>query len=317
MSRTCDNVPSTTSTTLAILTLRRHKDGIWIQKLVEALQIVRPSSQQLSVQIVVLEDLFRGPLSISHEGILSHSLKTSWRGLVNRVSDAAEPWEVKACVALLQIAKLMQIRVFNGPEAFSLCTNKWCHHVLFQRANLKSPDTVACLQQQDNMGTPEDSSDLGGLAVKLLYKLEKEQNVVEKFQCDDIGVIDYLVKPNSGGFGAGIQRRSCNKRCLDDKFTAPTDCVNLPCYADRFVLFQKYVPPYEHKIYRVWFLMGKVQCAVVRSITSISPRSGSLTLNGGDEEFTTGCVGGVCHRPNRLSRQSSNIQPWAISDDVR
>ena len=69
-----------------------------------------------------------------------------WKCIVNRVSDAAEPWEVKATLAILQQAQTVwKILVWNGPEAYSLCTNKWCHHVLFQRAGLQSPDTVAML----------------------------------------------------------------------------------------------------------------------------------------------------------------------------
>jgi hypothetical protein len=314
MGTTTEDVSCKTFTTLAILTLRRHKDGIWIQKLVEALQDVSSSSPQSSIQVVVLDS------------ILSDSLQSHWRGLVNRVSDAAEPWEVKACLALLQLAKLMQIRVWNGPEAFSLCTHKWCHHVLFQRANLKSPDTVACLQQQSNNVPSEDWSNLGGPAIRLLYKMETDKNVEEKLQgweTNDATVMDYLVKPNAGGYGAGIQRRSFDKRGLEDEFTTPTDAESLPCYSDRFVLFQKYMPPYDDKIYRVWFLMGKVQCAVVRSVTSTSSRAASqASPMGGDEEFTLGCVGGVCQRSVEKKSQSSTgsapyIQPWSIPDEVR
>lgn len=314
--------------TLAILTLRRHQHGIWIRRLVEVLQTekARDFDPSCEVRIVVLEDLLQGPvcISCSEESLINDVC--SWTcGLINRTSDAAEPWEVKACLAVLQLAKLRNIPVWNGPEAYSLCTNKWCHHVLFQQAKLQSPLTVMGLQPQRN---EEPSNLLEAQAVRSLVEMQQQQSLKDTTLPQNVAstTLDYLIKPNAGGFGAGIERRSVDLTYAfghEAKEERPA-----PLFSDRMVLFQTYHPPYKGKIYRVWFLWGKVQCAVVRSSSSSS--TGMLSGEDGPaaDEFTLGCVGGVCQRQQQSNDPSSTdassasprtttITPWPVPDDVR
>mmetsp|Transcript_24591 Transcript_24591/g.37944 ORF Transcript_24591/g.37944 Transcript_24591/m.37944 type:complete len:179 (+) Transcript_24591:2-538(+) len=59
-------------------------------------------------------------------------------------------------------------------------------------------------------------------------------------------------KPNAGGFGNGIVR-------YNNKEEFPKE---LPTTNDQMAVLQSYVAPKQ--LYRVWFLRGKIQCAVVR-----------------------------------------------------
>ena len=144
---------------IAILTLRRHKTGIWIQRLVDSLNDHQHVGSDIVPQIIVLEDTLQHPFSVSDGSSDCFLTQASrhWMGVVNRVSDAAEPWEVKACAAVLQLAKhVWNIPIFNGPDAYSLCVNKWCHHVIFTRAGLASPPTVAFLSSTNTTTSDDD-----------------------------------------------------------------------------------------------------------------------------------------------------------------
>ncbi|CAB9524397.1 expressed unknown protein [Seminavis robusta] len=233
---------NTNKDTLAILTLRKHQDGIWIHRLVEALQKQQQQKKdpdglpEILIQVVVLEDFLQGPFCVSSpppeiiidSDHLQVTAGTRWMGLVNRVSDAAEPWQVKACMAVMQIARLVwKIPIWNGPDAYSLCTHKWCHHVLFAQANLDSPHTVAALQtsscandddgnwMKEAKDAPEkatsssrhDNPQLEVKAVNMLHQLSTEQDDHETKPATTPAILDYLIKPNAGGFGAGIERR--------------------------------------------------------------------------------------------------------------
>ena len=53
---------------LAILTLRRHKDGVWIQRLVDALKQHKCQDREgtlFHVEVVVLEDFLSQPFCVS------------------------------------------------------------------------------------------------------------------------------------------------------------------------------------------------------------------------------------------------------------
>ena len=63
--------------------------------------------------------------------------------------------------------------------------------------------------------------------------------------------------------------------------------TSVPSYADEMALLQPYVQPRENRLYRVWFLRGKVQCGLVRQLPD----------DGVEDELTTGCAAGVCSRP--------------------
>jgi hypothetical protein len=98
----------------------------------------------------------------------------------------------------------------------------------------------------------------------------------------------FLIKPNAGGFGAGITRVS----------EVPD---LLPIFEDNITLVQHYIPPRNGKVYRVWFLCGKVQCAVERTIDEAS-----------NNEFTGACAGGTCS-----AVRPSTFRAWIVPFDVR
>jgi hypothetical protein len=234
---------------VAILTLKQHKDGIWITKLVEAF----PKTVKvviLSLESSLLDGLNPGAAKLFPSNTLL---------LINRVSDAAPPHLVKACTGILQLAtSIYKIRVWNGPTSYSLCSNKWCQHVLFSRAHLKSPSTQVLLD-----ATPESIQD----AV----------NVVK-----DNGSVSVLLKPNAGGFGSGVKRieSTTNRNVSADESLLLDETI--PNYADKVTLIQKYVK--ADTVYRVWFLCGKVQCGIER------------INNTGADEFTSACLSDVCTR---------------------
>jgi hypothetical protein len=328
------NEAKSSSRTLAILTLRRHKDGIWIRRLMDAIQEHHRHEEGQSAvtpEVVALEDFFSTPISVSSENIRDddgdsidkYSLHASlgcWTGVVNRISDAAEPWEVKATMGLLQVAKTVwNIPVWNGPEAYSLCTHKWCHHLLFRRAGLHSPHTVAGLLQQ-HIGTEETDD-----GTSKLEQANASVKMLMKQQPNDAIEMEYLVKPNAGGFGAGIEMHKAARRRKDSiSQSEHGDCnidigaKSIPEFTDRFVLFQTYVPPKDGKIYRVWFLRDKVQCAVMRTVeTSQQPTS---------TDFSLGCSGGVClQRCGAKARNNYDkndsiapmLVPWLVPEDVK
>jgi hypothetical protein len=97
----------------------------------------------------------------------------------------------------------------------------------------------------------------------------------------------YLLKPNAGGFGAGIVRYEK----LPDVF---------PETSDGMAILQQYI---EHKtIYRVWFLRGKVQCAVVRHKSS------------GGNEFQGVCLASSC---SRNQSAAPALLAYAVPEEVR
>jgi hypothetical protein len=252
--------------TLIILTLKKHEDGIWIHQLVEALRKtaqnhgifvadaapiknqqdaprVSDKATSVSIKVQSLEEwLAQGWLVSSDcfEGVM---------GIVNRVSDAASPPLFKACCAILGVAQVMNIPIVNGPTAYALCGNKWCHHILFHQAGLASPTTFAFWNDPDssNQNAPGMQHDTTPKGI-------------------DDGT-PLLIKPNAGGFGAGIRR-----------VTAPLQ-DDLPVFEDSMALLQIYHPPKDKKLYRIWFLRGKVQCGVERSVQDE------------ESEFTNACSG--------------------------
>ena len=294
--------------TIAILTLGRHKDGVWIHKLVQCLldkNIREKSGNRVEVQVVVLEDFLAAPVLVSEP----NDTMSQWTAIVNRVSDAAEPWEVKACMSLLQIAKqVWKIPIFNGPDAYSVCTNKWCHHVLFAQAGLTSPTTIAMMKQKNETDKHQFQ--------KSLKELQRHSSQTPKQNHNDNDndkeALDYLIKPNAGGFGSGIVRKSLAREEIEtNKQTSSND--NLPDYSDQMVLLQEYTSPKQQRIYRVWFLLGKAQSAVERDIS----KDGS--------EFTSGCVGGACTIRRAYEQKNDDgttekqpmISIWEVPADVR
>ncbi|CAJ1924110.1 unnamed protein product [Cylindrotheca closterium] len=277
------------SKTLLILTLKEHEDGIWIRRLVQSLQatakdhqvflssetdtdtpntIVQESpSQQIFIRVQPVEEWLAQGWVVS----LSPSFFENVMGIINRVSDAASPALFKATCAILGAAQLHQIPIVNGPITYSLCGNKWCHHILFQQARLESPKTMAYWNEEG-----DKANDSVGPKMEALAANGMQHGKIET---------DLLIKPNSGGFGAGIQRV---KVPLEEP---------LPVFEDCITLVQDYHPPKDNQLYRIWFLLGKVQCAVVRSITD------------SDNEFINACSG-ACSIQKPPSA-------WLVSENVR
>ena len=240
------------SKTVIVLTLEEHKDGIWITRLLTAL-----SALQVVTVVVTLESL------LQHFDPTTPLFPPSSSVIINRVSDAAPPHLQKACEAILQVARFLQnIQVWNGPTSYSLCSNKWCHHVLFCKAGLSCPSTQLVLEPMVTNTLKKAIRNLGISSDATL-----------------------LLKPNAGGFGAGVRHIGSNLE-QDDLVVQHTSS------SDQMALIQEYMESDLH--YRVWFLRGKVQCGIVR--------------------ISNGNLASVCVASN-CSRQS--IRAIAIPDDVR
>ena len=115
---------------VVILTLEKHKEGVWITRLVKELtrrfendksKCSRARSDEgndeqqgkLRVQVVAVEslDVDQCPLSSP----------PAWAGLVNRVSDAASPNLAKLTLSILQTAELWGTPIFNGARPYAIC----------------------------------------------------------------------------------------------------------------------------------------------------------------------------------------------------
>lgn len=222
---------------IVLLSLSEHTNGIWITRLKEELE-----SLGERVEVIALE-------SMLNDDLLS-ALVSSAKLIVNRVSDAADPHLYKACMGVL--ISIFPTKVWNGPISYAQCGNKWCHHKLLERASLRTPVSTRI------------SPVTKGNVQHACHQLQQKGND-----------FPFLVKPNAGGFGAGIIKIT-NEEELSTLMALST----LP---DPVALIQAYVPPSHNQLYRIWFLRGKVQCGIVR------------TNQEGVDEFTTGCAGkGVC-----------------------
>jgi hypothetical protein len=222
---------------VVVLTLAKHKDGSWITLLIEALR--EQDDETVLITVLTLESILDGS---SHQqlavGERSHSvIPDTTTVLVNRVSDAADPELVKVCTAVLALVtscrgaggRAMMIPVVNGAAAYALCTNKWCHHLLFQQAGLSIPRTLKFFR-------PEPAA------------IEKAME-----EWEDDKVQHFLLKPNAGGFGAGMVECQRGRRIVG---------VDQGVSNDGVLLLQEYME--APLVYRVWFLDGRILCAVVR-----------------------------------------------------
>jgi hypothetical protein len=130
-----------------------------------------------------------------------------------------------------------------------------------------------------------------------------------KSSYDNTNDLPHLIKPNSGGFGHGIRLIDDEKDIqsyAQDLFTKNTDTTSKVDIIsdDQMVVYQPYIVPYQRQIYRVWFLLGRVQCGVVRKVD----RNTTTTTTAA--EFTTGCAAaGVCSQTN------NNIKSTTTHDD--
>ncbi len=289
--------------TLVVLTLEQHRHGIWITRLVETLREL-DSKPWTNVRVVALESIFPMDPNDSHIHAFLVSSPGRWQqeqqqerqqddekedeqqvevvGLVNRVSDAAPPELAQLCTAVLQLATSRHIPVFNGPASYSLCTQKWCHHALFRQAQLSCPATRALMKLPSSNDDDDADDDDDDNNPSRSYRRQIQQ-ASQQLKDEEHEPLPHLIKPNAGGFGAGIQRLST----LDDLDQLPTT-DDSPAHS--IVLIQSYQVPRDQYIYRIWFLCGKVQCGMRRLI--MDPNKNTRASNSTPSEFTSGCAGG-------------------------
>jgi hypothetical protein len=297
---------------LIILTLKKHREGIWIRKLVERLESIKvqvaaeqncDGNNHYQIEVRALEDWLATGWLVS-DARNQQDNHSDIIGIVNRVSDAASPKLFKACCAILAAAEQsLRIPVWNGSKAYSLCGNKWMHHLLFRRANLSAPTTMS-YWIGDSDGDDDNDDDREEEMTE-----EKTINIDTRiFRQDDItGTTKLLIKPNAGGFGTGIKKISIPPLPLPSSSPSGEDVIHtkqglakisIPSsYEDCMALVQQYEQPRDQKLHRVWFLNGKIQCAVERQIGE------------DDDAFTSGCASGcVCTLSDASSRRNKIIK---------
>ena len=198
-------------------------------------------------QVVLLtrDDHLQGKWLISlHEALIARGgevqllplskftrVEPNWRCLVNRVSDASPAADVVLCVAALRAAHLHGIRTINGLSSFSVGTSKILHHELFNSVGVETPYSII---------------------------ITRDMTVSDIINAVEAAGMSYplLLKPNQGGFGAGISIIS-SKEALTSKIIDDIFC------RDRFAVLQQFIEnPVDGFMYRVFFLDKEVQCAV-------------------------------------------------------
>ena len=302
--------PSPADKTIAVLTLAKHANGVWITKLADELRSrfqrisCSESIGQHTVEVLTVEsfDLDRCPTSSS----------PPWAGVVNRVSDAADPILVKSSLAILRAADLWSVPIFNGPRSYSICCNKLLHHHVFARSGLRTPRSVVV---RFDMGTPpppvHDGSDVSPITIG--NKLSCAGRQLESMGCQ----WPLLIKPNSAGFGAGIQLFANQEELLQysrdiASSISTNSCRDTMPSEDGMALLQEYIRPIDDCIYRVWFLRGRAQCAVRRILTD--PDSNPAN------DFTTGCAGGSCSLDYTRKKQKilrATTFAWDVPSDIK
>ena len=252
-----DDAGRQTMADIVLLTLVKHAHSIWITYLHKELELLGKT-----VHIVTLESILNGD---------SNPIMSAAKLIVNRVSDAADPHLYKACLGVLLSAGY-HTKIWNGPISFAQCGSKWCHHEILEQATLKTPVT------------------------RRIYPATKERVEQSCRELQKLGhKFPFLLKPNAGGFGAGIVRIASEEQLTNLDPSTGTDPV---------ALVQVYIPPAQEKIYRIWFLRGKVQCGITR------------TNQEGADEFTTGCAAnGLCDL-NEARKLQPIISAVVIQSDV-
>lgn len=239
-----------------ILTAAEHRDRVWITRLCDKLVSLRP---ELTIQVVDVDCVQGSQFPVG---------RPNWRLLINRVADSSDPLCFKTCAALVSICKLWDIPVVNGLGTFTVGTNKVLHHQVLNKAGVRTPRSIVLHSR---------TADFQAQVVQAADSLIRDG-------CR----WPFLLKPNAGGFGRGIQL-FWNLEALQNYCALPPS----DSFSDGVVILQEYIPPRENNIFRVWFLGGKVQCALKLTRTPpAAPVGGELSV----VSFEGGCAGGECKR---------------------
>ena len=254
----------TTPLRVSVLTREAHKDGTWVTSLVKAIQ--SKLSKQFSVEIVSVERADQ-----CDAVLMPPNGKPQCDLLVNRVSDAAPPATVKKTAAILALFELHGLPVINGHKCFSVGTSKWLHHQVLESAGCNVPRSVAI-------------SRLDGDTERFRITLRSATCALMGLGCK----WPLLLKPNSGGFGEGIESISSVEEL--EKW-ADKESLDGSTATDGITVLQECLTARENKFYRVWFVGGKI-CAAVAVERPAGVAEGAL--------FTGGCVGS-CSLKDRLA----------------
>lgn len=239
---------------VVLLTRDEHASGRWLLDLKCALEAA-------DAQVRILR------LSEYHSSLASTSDISSSTIVVNRVSDAAPPGDVKMCLSALRFYMLAGCRIINGIDSYTIGMAKVLHYSLFAKAGLSTPKYVVLRSQDiENIASIKRAIDKRGIQFPV------------------------LIKPNSGGFGKGIVRFND----LPALVSACEDAqVNLDCTlgeklldafgSDDVAVLQEFVPPKDDFIYRAWFV-GKavhraVRVRVDRDITSAQAETSDVAAD--------------------------------------
>ena len=107
----------------------------------------------------------------------------------------------------------------------------------------------------------------------------------------------FLLKPCAGGFGDGIAKFDTKKDI--EAYFSDLDTQKLG--NDGVALLQEFLEPKYGIVHRVWFLNGKVQCAVK-----------STRLGNSINTFTGGCAAGACSLKDRVK-----LEAWEVDDELQ
>ena len=93
---TMNGIDETCTHIIAIITLDRHKNGIWISKLKEELSSLCATDMEYQGKLIKLQPVIYTLESLQMTSDFAEGeIKQKWLCIVNRVSDAAGPVDVK------------------------------------------------------------------------------------------------------------------------------------------------------------------------------------------------------------------------------
>lgn len=273
---------------IVLLTRAEHVTGAWMRELIRALEFRGRRVALVHVDACSVADCSDPPKCAV---------------VVNRVSDAAPPHVAKRTMALLRDAELCGVPCLNGSGAYAVGANKVLHHRVIERAGYTAPRSASINMDLGSAaaGAEQTPSQTGepsrAFQTSLAIALAESSARLDRLE---VGW-PRLVKPNAGGFGAGIELlHSFEQLTAWGRRKVPGGV------GDGTFLLQEYIPPRNGEVFRVWFLGGRVQCAVRQyirpDIARLAPDNPRLP--GGAEApsmFGGGCVSGACSFPVRTT----------------